>query len=161
MHCMNAQRRTLLVGLPALFVLLPALAGCGGGCSGMHPAMTDLDSARQRWAQLGWTSYRYTMTQGCFCLHEGPLQITVQGGVVVSAIDTGVLGGQPVSAQRLAQLLTIDGFFDLVGRAQREAASVNVSFDAAQGYPVSLSIDWVAQIADDEISYRISAVEAF
>ena len=141
--------------------LLAALSGCGGGQSGTTPTATDLDSARQRWTQLGLTSYSYTMTQGCFCLPEGPLLITVQGGMVVSAIDTGALGGQPVSAQRLAQLLTIDGFLDLVGRAQRDAASVTVSFDPAQGFPVTLYIDWIAQVADDEVSYRISAVEAF
>ena len=154
---MNALRRTLLAGLLAL---LPTLASCGGGASGSLSAVTDLEAARQRWAQLGWSQYRYTLQTGCFCLPEGPLQITVQGGVVVSAIDIGTLGGQPVSAQRLAQLLTIDGFLDLVGRAQRDAASVNVSFDPALGYPATLSIDWVAQVIDDEVSYRISAVEA-
>ena len=157
MRRMKTRRRSLL-SLPMLTLLL-TLVGCGGGRA--SAAAADLESARQRWTQLGWTSYRYTLTQGCFCLPEGPLQITVQGGVVVSAIDTGVLGGQPVSAQRLAQLLTIDGFFDLVGRAQRDAASVTVNFDPAQGFPVTLYIDWIAQVADDEVSYRISAVEAF
>jgi hypothetical protein len=133
------------------------LAGCGGGS---HAAVqqTSREAALSYWQQAGLTSYRYTLRRVCFCLPEGPMQITVQGGVVSSIVDT--ISGLPVNPSWLGHLGTIDSLLALAAQAERTAAVMSAHYDPTWGYPTDLYIDWLAAVADDEISYQITAFVA-
>jgi hypothetical protein len=52
------------------------------------------------------------------------------------------------------ELLTIDSAFTLIQEAiDQEAASITVEYNETLGYPMSISIDYNAMIADEEAYY--------
>jgi hypothetical protein len=144
------------VGVAAMLLVCANLSGCGGSSSA--PVQTLREAAALHWQQAGLVSYRYTLRRVCFCLPEGPMQITVQGGVVSSIVDT--ISGLPVNPSWLGQLGTIDSLLTLAEQAERTAAVMSAHYDPTWGYPTDLYIDWLAAVADDETSYQITAFVA-
>ena len=137
------------VALPSVMLLL---ASCSGELSTTRPERIDLAAAKRRWAQLGPASYQITVGRSCFCAPETtrPVVVTVRDGQVVSRRyeDTGV----DVAAQAAAAYPAVDGLFDLIDEAIAEHdATVDVLYDAARGFPVSIQIDGSVMIADDEL----------
>jgi len=54
---------------------------------------------------------------------------------------------------------TIDGLFSFIQSAiDRPAQLIRAQYDVAKGFPTEIDYDGAAQIADDEISFRISDV---
>ena len=73
--------------------------------------------------------------------------------LAITAILLGVAG--PMCSA--APPITIEGLFDEIqGAVDGSAASLDVVYDALTGLPVSISIDWDLQIADEEVSYLAS-----
>lgn len=116
-----------------------------------------LDSNRAKWAATGITSYLLVEGISCFCPQEfrGPFDITVSNGAITAvsfSADSG-LTGEP---QRTGGLLTIDEAFErLQGFLNRDrpVARLSVTYDDAQGYITSFSVDIDTRIADEEQSY--------
>ncbi|MEX8496470.1 DUF6174 domain-containing protein [Leptothrix ochracea] len=141
--------------------LLFLLTSCGGSAAPAvppttWPAVTDRASAGARWAALGIRSYRFTLHTTCFCLPEEDIVITVQSGSMVSAIYA--LSGQAVPASRVSTLVatSVEGLLALIdSAAARPAAVLNVTYHPSLGYPQSMYIDWVQNMADDEFGYTV------
>ncbi len=135
----------------AFWVLLTA---CGGGSSAA--TVTDRASAKSRWLASGVHNYRFTLHTSCFCLPEEDIVIAVQSGAMVSATYTP--SGQAVPASRVATLAatSVDALFTLIDQAAaRPVAVLNVTYHPSLGYPQSVYIDAVSNIADDEFSYTV------
>lgn len=82
--------------------------------------------------------------------------ITVQSGSMVSAIYA--LSGQAVPASRVSTLVatSVEGLLALIdSAAARPAAVLNVTYHPSLGYPQSMYIDWVQNMADDEFGYTV------
>ncbi len=131
-----------------LFIPILTLAGCLFGPDGTSD---ELSSNRNRWESQGWDSYEYWYQNTCFCPVEyvEPVTVLVRGGRVISArvVATGVY----VPAESLDRYKTVDQAFALVDDAiRRGAARVDVSYDAAFGYPTKVFIDYSAATADEE-----------
>jgi hypothetical protein len=78
--------------------------------------------------------------------------VTVRNGQVESRRyeDTGA----DVPAEFAPAYPTVDGLFAVIEEAIAEqAAAVDVLYDAARGFPVSIQIDGSPMIADDEMFY--------
>jgi hypothetical protein len=138
--------------LPALAVL--ALIACSDPTA--PDAVTDLAVAKRLWAANAPASYQYTFSRSCFCGIEftRPVIVTVRNGAVESVryADTGAL----VAPAMVVGFTTIEGVFALVDEAiAKHAASVTAQYDPARGYPVSIFIDFIAGMADDEMGYGI------
>ena len=124
-------------------------------------AQAQLAEARTRWAGNGPAGYDYTFTRGCFCPEEfvGPYQVSVRQGEIVTAsfrgtdlFEIGVL-----EIGRYDEIVkTVDGLFDEIERAIREADAVTAEYDPVLGFPTTVSIDWILNAADDEVSYAIA-----
>jgi hypothetical protein len=115
---------------------------------------TELEAARQRWRAQNLHTYAFTLQRSCFCGNVHPLYIPVVSDTVVGALDLET--GTWVDRQ-LGE--TIEDLFTFVQNAiDRPAQQIRVEYDAAKGFPSEIDYDGAAQIADDEISYRISDV---
>ncbi|MCF4967191.1 DUF6174 domain-containing protein [Nostoc sp. CMAA1605] len=126
----------------------------------------NLEARRLRFNRTLWNSrnvvnYRYTFSNGCFCIPDarGPVVIEVRNGRTVSV--TSVATGQPVSNPEFFQNYnTIPKLFNVIGDAiQRQAASLDISYNPQYGYPTQINVDYNAQIADEEIYLTIENLE--
>jgi hypothetical protein len=143
--------RLLRTVLPMLSL---ALASCSGDLFTTRPERIDLAAARLRWAQSAPAAYQITVGRSCFCSPDvtRAVIVTVRNGQVESRRyeDTGA----DVPADIALAYPTVDGLFDVIDGAIGEQASmVDVLYDAARGFPVSIQIDGSPMIADDEMFY--------
>jgi hypothetical protein len=134
-----------------------ALLGLAMSCSdalGPTRQPSDLDAARQLWRTQNLHNYAFTIQRSCFCANTHPLFVFVLDDTVAGVLD--VQTGAAVDRQ-LGE--TVEGLFTFIQSAiDRPAEKIRVVYDAAKGFPTEIDYDGSAQIADDEIFYRISDV---
>lgn len=119
-------------------------------------------NAKQKlWNDQAIAHYKFVVQKSCFCGPDitQPLRIEVQNGQAVSVVnaDTGVV----VSNSQFDSINTIDKLFVLIRAAvTKPVAKIEVHFDGAQGFPIFISIDNIANAVDDEVSYSVRDFEA-
>ncbi|MDZ8078305.1 MAG: DUF6174 domain-containing protein [Nostoc sp. DcaGUA01] len=120
-----------------------------------------LNFNRSLWNKKNISNYRYTFSNGCFCIPEarGPVIIEVRNDQTKSI--TSVATGQPVeNPEFFEKYNTIPKLFNVIQDAiNRKASSLNVSYSPQLGYPTQINIDYNAQIADEEIYLTIENFE--
>jgi len=107
-------------------------------------------------AQYG-RSYSFNVMRGCFCVNGGEHWVQVGDGQVVFALR--VYDNQPVLADQLEWLETMDEVFDMIERAETEADRLEITW-SDEGYPAEFFIDWIEEAVDDEMGMTISNVIA-
>ncbi|MFS0518240.1 DUF6174 domain-containing protein [Nostoc sp. UIC 10607] len=115
---------------------------------------------RHLWNQQNISNYRYTFSNGCFCIPDarGPVVIEVRNGQTTSI--TSVATGQVVNPEFFQNYKTIPKLFNVIQDAiNRQAFSLNVSYSPGLGYPTQIEIDYNSQIADEEIYLTIENFE--
>jgi hypothetical protein len=140
-----------------LAAALVLTAACGDSFS---PVGEEFD-ARLRWSSRAPSAYTYTVERGCYCLPEsiGPVDVTVRAGVVESRRYTRT--GADVPAQYAELFPTVDGLFARIDSARaRKAASLRAEYHPELGYPTRIDIDFVEEMADDEVFWRASGLRA-
>jgi hypothetical protein len=113
-----------------------------------------LNFNRSLWDKANISNYRYTFSNGCFCIGEarGPVVIEVRNGQTTSI----TLDGKPANPQYFEKYKTIPKLFNVIQDAiNRKAYSLNVQYNSQFGYPTQISIDYNSQIADEEIYLTI------
>lgn len=122
---------------------------------GVDPA-GDFAAAWERWDENRPESYQVTVTQSCYCLIEvvTPRTVTVVGEEVTD-VDPPI----PDDIGFEIEVLTIDVLFGILERALADADEVVVSYDEQYGFPESISIDWIEEAVDDEVSYTAESFE--
>jgi hypothetical protein len=105
--------------------------------------------------------YSYTLMVTCFCPDAGaPVRVTVEDGEVVEAVygskGSGFDRGDPAPDYRA---ISINEVIDQLNAAA-DAEAVRVDWPEGQEYPSTISIDESSRIADEEIGYTITDVEA-
>jgi len=136
-------------------LLLVALSACGD-VFGPESRRAELDRNRERWRASGTASYTFVLARSCFCITEvtQPARIQVRNDSVVSV--TAVADGRSLDPR---YFMTVNGLFDVIDQGiERGAATLRVVYDPALGYPVEIDYDGATNVADDEITYRASAV---
>lgn len=119
-----------------------------------------LDANRDRWLESGVDSYRYRFRWVCFCVpdHVRAVDVTVLNGAVASVVDAETR--QPLDAAEAANYRTILQLFDFLGDAiDRPAHDIRAGFDPTLGFPSEAYVDYVANIADEELGFRVDWVE--
>ena len=51
---------------------------------------------------------------------------------------------------------TVDQLFEIIEDATSRAEMLEVSYDQEKGYPNTINIDYSSDIADEEVSFRLS-----
>jgi hypothetical protein len=122
-------------------------------CSSFGPAV-ELDAARERWSEAGFSDYVMTLERSCFCPAEyrGPFNVTVQNGQITSVEYEGA----DMPSDRA---LSVNGLFDLIDDAFASGADkVEVTYHPRLGYPTNLFIDYETQAADEEVGVVVTGL---
>ena len=113
---------------------------------------------RALWEAQAITSYEMIQRVGCFCPPPHHVQLTVEDGQIVSGVDFDTR--EPIPSNQLTLFRSVDELFELIDRAEAlPAATLNVNFEQTKGYPTVVSIDYILEVADDEISYSVTYLE--
>lgn len=161
--------RPARAALPALALVLLALAGCGDSEPGLAPdpasttQPTDEPSQEPTQDPGGFapTDYSYTLTLTCYCPDAGvPIRVTVADDEVVSATyvrgggRSGAVAGDPVP---LSRVVTID---EVIAAAETPGAHrVEVDWPKGQDHPSSVAVDPSERAVDEEFGYLVDDVE--
>ena len=144
---MNSLR---LVGVTLLGLALSCSDAVGPGRQ-----TTDLEAARQLWRAQDLHTYAFTLQRSCFCANIHPLFVVVLSDTVAGVLDFEADG---VTVDRhLGE--TVEGLFQFIQTAiDRPAQKIRVTYDPTRGFPTEIDYDGAAQIADDEIFFRVTDV---
>ncbi len=140
--------------------LLVATGSWGIACTTAGPdrlfgPRIELTRNAQRWRAQGLAAYSLVERRVCFCIERGPVRVVVRGGVVDSVVV--IAGGAVLTSAEAAQYRSVGGLFAVIADAlDRDAASLQVTYHPTLGYPTSISIDYSAQVADEEVQYLVS-----
>lgn len=136
-----------------------ALLVGGIGCSdpvGPGSETSNLEAARQRWRAQNLHTYAFTIQRSCFCANVHPLYVLVMNDTVAGALDLET--GESVD-RRSGE--TVEDLFAFIQNAiDRPAYLIRAKYDAEKGFPAEIDYDGMAQIADDEVFYRVSGVHS-
>lgn len=119
------------------------------------PEWSALRSAEAQWHAVQPASNSYVIQQriACFCIDGGTVyDVTVTAGTVsqVRAFPNNVF----VPVDQYPRFQTIDQLFEKVRTALKTPGQlVAVEYDAAFGYPTTVSLDPIQNAIDDEVSY--------
>ncbi len=153
-----------------LGIALTVVVGCGDDAQTAMTTSTDepepdpeglaeLDAARESWASEGQGDYTIYAKRDCFCALEpsDDVFVTVRDGELESALaNSGDENyDEPVPRDEWHAWYTVAGMFDQIEDALSTAADVQASYDASYGFPRSVTVDYVLNAADDEISYEM------
>jgi len=111
-----------------------------------------LEQAKGLWQAGGITDYRYTLTVHCNCPEEyaGPFEVTVRDTWIASA----TWKGEPLGPGQ-GTAYTIQEVFAIIERAIEEGTDVDITYDPAQGHPVTVIIDVEAVAVDGGLAFSI------
>ena len=145
--------------LIAMAMVLGTLLGCtdednqGGNTS-------ELEGQREQFEAEVGDSYTFTWRYACGeCLAETnrPVHVTVVDNAITAMVDLETQA--PVTAESRGNIRTIAALFDYVEAAEAgSVATIDVTYDPTLGYPATLSVDAIAEAADDEFGLTISNV---
>ena len=141
------------------FVLLVSLLIVFVSCSSDDEGSLDeLSKNRRLWQSHQIIDYSWNERISCFC--AGPLERDV---FVVDLIKDSVAfdetGYDPEYLEELREIVfnsahTVEDAFDLAEELlNREVAFLEIQYDEIYGFPAIISVDYVENIADDEIAY--------
>lgn len=134
----------------AVIVIGLGLSACGSDQRESNTNEREISAKAQAWQGRGILDYTVVYRESCFC-PGGEVTVVVRDGKIERASRAPSNGGQ----DRVSNPLTIDGLFDVVRRAQREADELTVRFDEDLDYPDSFSIDWLRGAVDDEYGVTV------
>jgi len=134
----------------AVIVIGLGLSACASDQRESNTSEAEISAKAQSWQGRAILDYTVVYRESCFC-PGGDVTVVVRDGQIDSASRAPINGGQ----ERVSNPLTIDGLFDLVQRAQREADELTVRFDEDLDYPDAISIDWVHGAVDDEYGVSV------
>ncbi|HEY9182677.1 MAG TPA: DUF6174 domain-containing protein [Gammaproteobacteria bacterium] len=137
-----------------------------GAVLGIGPvfADADLDAAQARWRAAALTGYEYGYHKYCDCHRESPPEtiVSVRDGKVVRVRHrpAGSTTEVPAADKNFDYYWTVDGLFRLIASALERGVSVRATYDAVQGFPREIYIDYDAELIGDELDLRLTAVRA-
>lgn len=141
--------------LIASAIVLSALSA--SACDALHlgPERTAYEIARERWDEVRPERYVYAVERLCFCPVLPPGRVTVHGDEVVSIEP---LGDAPFALLDVEEWYpSVDGLFELLEDAiEREAHSIDATYDPETGIPTEFFIDYRESVSDEELRMRVT-----
>jgi Family of unknown function (DUF6174) len=115
--------------------------------------------ARAHWAARRPSSYSFTVDSRCGeRALIGRFAVNVVGGQVSTARGLDSAAASFLATNPLTAVPTLDGLLDELDAARRAHADrATAVFDATDGHPVRIDIDYSLRAIDDEACYLVSA----
>lgn len=130
--------------------------------------LEQIEEAEAKWNARKTPDYNFTYRASCFCIFTDPVIVRVNADTVNAVLDTETMelkrifwnGDSVYVLQEFPEsFITIDAFFEKLKEDALEADELTMSFDSNEGYPKEVSIDYIFEAADDEISYTFQKVQ--
>lgn len=119
----------------------------------------ELENQRAKWLSNGIDSYQMRYQRFCFCRDPSEVDVLVRNGQLVSVRDVAT-GDVLTPLPGPTGYNTIDQVFDIVANAiERRADGFSVAYDADLGFPSAIELDYVREIADDEVTIRVTDLQ--
>jgi len=143
---------------PAILALVLSLMACAESGSTGPRFEIKRSLAEGVWVRERPETYSFTLYRSCECLPEmtGPVTVMVNGDDVVARRYDRT--GAAVTITFAGLFPNVEGMFSIIDAAlERDAARIEVQYDATYGYPTRILIDYDGQWGnDDEVVYTIS-----
>ncbi len=150
----SSSHKFTLLGVFVTVLVLVVTPGCElvGSTSG---GGSDLTRNQKAWNSFNRGTYDFVLQRGCFCVYAGQFEIRVRDNQIEEIIPSwDDLRGVPKEDYQYFQ--TIDDIFDLLENAYTEEAFlIDVEY-SDNGYPTQISIDYIENAVDDELSLGVS-----
>lgn len=160
-----------LLAAGAAVLALTVLAACGGGDSSTAEDPADAPTTAETTTPVDGSTaepggfpafapedYTYLLEVICYCPLTGPVEVTVQGGEVASAVYTR--SGHGVTKGEDAPDFMRKTINDVIEAANdTDAAEVDVEWPEGQDHPSSVFVDQDRRMIDEEITYVVRRVE--
>jgi hypothetical protein len=133
-------------------------------CAPSAETGTELSRNQQKWQDANVNHYSMQLSVTCFCPVAGvmPMTVEIQDGEVVSLVDVNgdaISGTDPLN-DLIQKYVTIDRIFaELASASVQEAERLEVAYDPTYGFPTEVTIDFVEQVADDELYLSVTGFE--
>jgi hypothetical protein len=133
-------------------------------CAPSAETGTELSRNQQKCQDANVNHYSMQLSVTCFCPVAGvmPMTVEIQDGEVVSLVD---VNGDAISVtdplnDLIQKYVTIDRIFaELASASVQEAERLEVAYDPTYGFPTEVTIDFVEQVADDELYLSVTGFE--
>jgi hypothetical protein len=149
------------------FLLLCTAIACASVARSQddHGSLTRrLAEARDNWQRAAIADYVYGYNKFCECHAETPPEtlVSVAAGIVTDVRHRMVKTGDvvPAASDNFALYWTVDDLFGLIERAAGGTATVQADFDAQNGVPQRIFIDYLPDIIGDEVDVRVTSFSA-
>lgn len=144
--------------LRATLIICAAVALTACSDSPTEIERSQLDRAEALWESTnGNTNYRMDQQLSCFCGWPLGARLSVVNKTISAAVTLDSL--RPMTAGEIAQFKTVPQIFAYIRQALAlKGASVNVTYDPTNGYPVEMYVDPYPQGADDELGLKITGL---
>lgn len=123
----------------------------------------DFRENRTLWQEQGIENYSFEFSKLCYCGGLfNPATIVVKADTIHSVLDPET--GEPLRDPQTGELVllnyqnsfhTIDDLFDVIENAREKADELDIEYNQEFGYPEYISIDYIKEAIDDEVSYRV------
>ncbi|MFQ5639828.1 MAG: DUF6174 domain-containing protein [bacterium] len=119
-----------------------------------EPESSELEKNRKLWESQNINSYHYQFSRSCFCV-PGFLSGSVYvRGDTVYKVENPQGNLTPLAEFDIKEFKSVEQLFALIAEAEDQgAAEILVSYHADLGHPEEISIDYIKEALDDEISY--------
>ncbi len=125
--------------------------------------MEQYEANYTKWQSGKLKNYAYTQTISCFCAHSSPYKIVVKNSAISSATNNKgeSLNTTVAAAHNFSGIKTIEQQFESIKTSlQKKPAEVKIKYNTQYGYPESVYIDFVKNMADEEMSFSVSDFKA-
>tara|TARA_Y100001935_G_scaffold196819_1_gene164929 strand:- start:35457 stop:35963 length:507 start_codon:yes stop_codon:yes gene_type:complete len=150
-----------------MVVLLAAFTGCDP-FNNEQQQITELNEARDLWEKVSADyseGYQVRYQRLCFCYFTEEVWMQADSDSVLYILnpDGGGLMYLEHGEEQTYVLdeipdtfKTVDQLFEIIEDATSRAEMLEVSYDQEKGYPNTINIDYSSDIADEEVSFRLS-----
>ena len=151
--------------VPALLPAFVALTACTAPVSAAAPSSTSSSTPTSIPTAAGWqepADYSFAVTSWCGeRMFTGDYRVEVAGGEVVASQRHDATDGEWKPVDYLQWVPTLGDMLEEVARATDapEAGEVTLESDPADGHPIVVRVDHLANAIDDETCYEITAYE--
>jgi len=142
-----------------LLLFLPVAAFFGMKVSDLpedrQRLLDEMQERRVAWLASRPAHFQYQLRRECFCgeVMTRPFKIVEHDNTVrVLAIDDALV-------ERLPDVASVGDLFDILETGIREADRVKVAFHEEYAFPPQISINWFANVTDNEDRYYVSNFE--
>lgn len=151
---MSYKKPFLIIKLLSLILIVSAFYSCDDH----QNQITELSKNRQLWESKQISSYIINESLSCYCGGVLDWELRVEDEIKIAVnFDESQLPSSETYETILERARTINNIFDFIESLEnQDTESLEVQYNSTYGFPISISVDYNRQVADDEFYYSFT-----